>query len=414
MLAYAILGLQRRTFGSALRYAIANELWEDALGIFTPLDFFCDARGMTQEADTWGDLVRLATEDLSGNPPRLGTPAGVLWALAAIRQANRQRARHHLDEAERLYNRIRSLAEAQVPSGDQQGCLADVYHQLGRVAQDRGQLDAAEDWYRQSLAAKKRMGGDAHIASTYHQIGMVAQDRGQFDRAEYWLRKSLAIETKVGNQTGVAKGFHQLGIVAQDRGRLGEAEDWYRKALVISERLADKTGEAAVYHQFGGISQRQDRLDDAEHWYRRALVIEEEQRDKPHIALTCHNLGTVAYGKGRLDDAEAWFHKALAIYTGLGDKPHTVGTSEMLGQLAEARGRVDQALEWTIRGVAAFAELPRSLTEPGRKHLALLAARLGLVAVEECWRKVTGDPLPTAVREYIESSDPQDERASHE
>ena len=169
----------------------------------------------------------------------------------------------------------------------------------------------------------------------------------------------------------------------------------------MSERLADKTGEAAVYHQFGGISQRQDRLDDAEHWYRRALVIEEEQRDKPHIALTCHNLGTVAYGKGRLDDAEAWFHKALAIYTGLGDKPHTVGTSEMLGQLAEARGRVDQALEWTIRGVAAFAELPRSLTEPGRKHLALLAARLGLVAVEECWRKVTGDPLPTAVREYM-------------
>ena len=139
VLAYAILGLQRRTFGSALRYAIANELWEDALGIFTPLDFFCDARGMTQEADTWGDLVGLATEDLSGNPPRLGTPAGVLWALAAIRQANRQRARHHLDEAERLYNRIRSLAEAQVPSGDQQGCLADVYHQLGRIAQDRGQ-----------------------------------------------------------------------------------------------------------------------------------------------------------------------------------------------------------------------------------------------------------------------------------
>ena len=71
------------------------------------------------------------------------------------------------------------------------------------------------------------------MASTYHQLGIIAQDRGRLDEAEDWYRKALAIKEELGNRPGMASTYHRLGMTAQDRGRLDEAEDWFRKALAI-------------------------------------------------------------------------------------------------------------------------------------------------------------------------------------
>ena len=80
--------------------------------------------------------------------------------------------------------------------------MATSYHQLGIVAQDRGDLDAAEDWYRKSLAIKEALGDRPGMATSYHQLGMVAQERGDLDAAEDWYRKSLAIKEALGNRPG--------------------------------------------------------------------------------------------------------------------------------------------------------------------------------------------------------------------
>ena len=158
------------------------------------------------------------------------------------------------------------------------------------VAQDRGRLEEAEDWYRKSLAISEDLGDRPGMADSYHQLGMVAQDRGRLDEAEDWYRKSLAINEDLGDRPAwpqlpparhgrpgagaagggrglvpqvpghreelgdrprMASSYHQLGMVAQDRGRLDEAEDWYRKSLAISEDLGDRPGMATSYRQLG-------------------------------------------------------------------------------------------------------------------------------------------------------------------
>ena len=47
------------------------------------------------------------------------------------------------------------MLQAQPASPQQQGNLAVAYHQLGMVAQDRGRLDEAADWYARSLAIEE-------------------------------------------------------------------------------------------------------------------------------------------------------------------------------------------------------------------------------------------------------------------
>ncbi len=49
---------------------------------------------------------------------------------------------------------------------------ADSITMLGMVAQQRGDYEAALDWYRQSLAINEQLGNRAGMATSYHQLGM--------------------------------------------------------------------------------------------------------------------------------------------------------------------------------------------------------------------------------------------------
>jgi tetratricopeptide (TPR) repeat protein len=61
-------------------------------------------------------------------------------------------------------------------------------HDLGVVAQARGDYTQALDWYRQSLAIAEALGDRATMAGSYHHLGWIAQERGDDDQARvhYW------------------------------------------------------------------------------------------------------------------------------------------------------------------------------------------------------------------------------------
>jgi hypothetical protein len=122
--------------------------------------------------------------------------------------------------------------------------------------------------------------------------------------------------------------------------------------------------------------------------------------------MSYHQLGNVAYLRGRLEDAEDWQRKSLGIREGLGDRPGMASSYHQLGLLAEQRGQPRQALDWTVRCVTQFGQFPHPLTRPGPEHLARLTAQLGIDALEASWLEITGNSLPQAVRDYINSSRP--------
>ena len=377
-LAYMIIGLERRTLGSLLGYALDHRLWDKAAPIAVPLDKYWTARGLNEEAGAWTDRVRLATEGPDGTPPQLDTLEGSLWLFFIGNQANREVIRNQLGDAERTYRQILTMLQAQPSPPQQQQSLADTYHQLGMVAKDRRRLDEAEKWYRRSLAVSEETGDKLGTALTCHELGSVARRRGEvakakgrmdeaekrLDEAEKWFRRSLAIKEELGNQPYIPSTYLQLGLLAHTRGRLDEAEKWYRRSLAIEEELENKPGMAGTYHELGRAAQAQRRLDEAEKWYLKSLAIKDELDDKPGMALT--------FGQ--------------------------------FGLLARARGQDREALEWIVRCVALFDQFPHPATGPAPDHLALLTAILGMKALEQCWQQITGNSLPEAVRRYVEET----------
>jgi hypothetical protein len=125
------------------------------------------------------------------------------------------------------------------------------------------------------------------------------------------------------------------------------------------------------------------------------------------MAASYHQLGRVAQDRGRLDEAADWYARSLAIGEELGDRPGMAVTYSQLGLLAEEQHDPDRALEWTVRCVALFDDVPHPGSGTGPGQLARLTHQLGIQALEACWQKVTGGPLPGAVRDYVRADPPR-------
>jgi tetratricopeptide (TPR) repeat protein len=445
--AYQVLDLERRTLGVVLGRCLDHQEWGQAQAIARALTMHWDARGLYEEAAAWTSRVQDATALPGDAPPALDTPAGSLWQFITGAHADRQRKAGRPDQAAAANQQILDMLGAQPATRQRQADIAAACHNLGDCARDRGRLDEAEDWYRQSLAIEEDLGNRSGMAITYRQLGKTAQNRGRLDEAEDWYRQSLAIEEDLGNRPRMAVIYHELGNTAHMRGRLDEAEDWCRQSLAIEEELGDRPGMAASYHLLGMTAQNRGRLDEAEDWYRRVLAIEEALGDRPGMAGTYHQIGVTAQDQGRLDEAEDWYRQSLAIEEDLGNRPGMADSYFQLGITAYLRGRLDEAedwyrqslaieedlgnrpgmaadcyyrlgiiaqdqqqpheaLAWMIRCVTVSGQVPHTMTGPGPDHLARFARQLGMPALESAWRQVTGQALPQTVRGYITSYTP--------
>ena len=364
--AYKLIGLQRRTLGAMLGQALDHHAWSDASGIVRALDAYWETRGLGGEADAWADRILNAIA-----APGQGADATIrsLWLFTLGQQASRQENAGQPDEAAQTFQQILAWLQGQPQTESTRGNIAAVCHRLGMTAQGQDRLDEAEDWYRRSLSIEEELGDRPRMANTYHQLGITAQGRGRLDEANDWYRKSLAIKEELGNRPGMANTYHQLGRIASERERVDEADDWFRKSLAIFEELGNR----------------------------------------PHMAATCHELGNTAYLRRRLDEANDWYRKSLAIKEELGNRPGMALTYGQLGLLADARQQPRHALDWTVRCVTLFDQFPHPATGPGPEHLARLTHQLGLPALEQAWRQVTGQPVPQPVRDYLTSHPGQDQ-----
>ncbi|MEV2233437.1 tetratricopeptide repeat protein, partial [Streptomyces phaeochromogenes] len=106
--------------------------------------------------------------------------------------------------------------------GDRPG-MARTYHQLGIVAQERGQLDEAETLYRQSLTIKEDLGNRPIMASTYGQLGLLAKTQQQPEEALMWMVQCVALFEQFPHPssgpgpTHLKRLTHSLGIGALER-----------------------------------------------------------------------------------------------------------------------------------------------------------------------------------------------------
>ncbi|HUH07935.1 MAG TPA: tetratricopeptide repeat protein [Egibacteraceae bacterium] len=150
-----------------------------------------------------------------------------LGFLAWDRFRDRADAQHHYDAAHAISTERQEAKE-----------LGAIEGELGYLASEWGDLDAAEEHSWRSIEIARRI-GDAHLlASAYWNLGRALQRRGDLDGAEHWHGRSRDQQQLLGNPTGEAVAELSLAQVRRLQGRAEEA----RESLVAAQRLVEAHG----------------------------------------------------------------------------------------------------------------------------------------------------------------------------
>lgn len=345
-------------------------------------------------------------------------------------------SRGQFHQAEEMYQTALASSEE---AGDRQQCASSLLH-LGYMAYGQGRWDQAEQYYQQVLAILKETTG--HLQSnqyTYDALGLLAEGRGRLNDAEEWYYKSLDIAEQRRDWYGKSRSLRSLGRLCRQRRHLEAAERFLRRCLALEEEYRSRPGRAEVYFELGMVELLRGK-DESEKWLRQALALHEELGDRDGVAnddralgliaiarhqweearqflsealtitkanghregtIGCYQLlGELEYKLGRWEEAERWLREALALAEDMGQEIRVAACYQQLGLTAKARGDAAEALECTVWALSLARRFPQTVhrTAPGQM-LNSVTRQLGIGAIEECWERLTGEPLPGDVRQ---------------
>jgi len=184
----------------------------------------------------------------------------------------------------------------------------DAKYQLGRLAEEDGQIDEAKKWFHEAAA-----GGSP---AAMNAIGLLAHTAGDLIRARNWYEKaanngySMALNNlgtvsedpeearkwlEAGVKAGNSLAMFNLGLILQESGEEKQASELFLASAEL--------GDSNAMLQLGSIAENAGDLQEARNWYLRAIEMED-------IQAMC-NLGLLEHNAGDLVEAKRHYENAL-------------------------------------------------------------------------------------------------------
>jgi serine/threonine protein kinase/tetratricopeptide (TPR) repeat protein len=309
------------------------------------------------------------------------------WTLLGQTLIEQGRSRQAIDDA---------LVHAMVVQnrlGSDQG-RADVLNALGVGYQELGDLQRAEDNYREAATIRERIGDRRGYATSLKNLATLSLVRGALPEAERDLNKGLAILTPLGDKAGLAELDNALGGLDEERGQYDKALAHYRSALELRRILGNTLSFAQSLNNIGFTYQQLGEFDNAMAYWQQALTLERGSGDRAGAVNTLQSVAQLDIARGAWTDSLRGFLDTLNESRDLGLKPATAVSIGFLGRVAQRQGRYraalasyDEALavvrtlddrrgevEFGLYAVEALDEIGQS--DAARTRLAALATRL--------------------------------------
>jgi tetratricopeptide (TPR) repeat protein len=299
-------------------------------------------------------------------------------------------------EAEQVYRQAVNLYEkvmADHPAvAEYQQELATAYKNLGTFLTDDARRQEGEKAFGAAVAAYEKAATvyaklvskfpnesayKEKLASAHRNAGALLRSTGQVQQAEQAYRQSvelyeslLADPRNAGHGFWLSMSYLELHHMLAAAGRADEADTVLDRARAYLERRAAEFRDTPAYrhelgriHNWAGIQlAKRGRHREAEQAHRRALDLYKQlrQQNTPHdemhrreFAWTCMNLGLLLENRGRAKEAEQAYREALALYRKLAaERPAdaeyprwTAQLAAQLGQTAEAEKAFGKAIE---------------------------------------------------------------------
>jgi predicted ATPase len=158
--------------------------------------------------------------------------AGSLINLAEIARAlsDYDRAAAFLDECLSIHRKM----------GDPHGIGPFLKNTMGRVAEERGDLEGARAAYEEALAAFRELGDRRYVAVTLNNLGTVLATQGKLAEASGLLAESLSIVQELQDASTAAKLLNSFAFLALESGDAARAARLFGAAEAGRERTGTR------------------------------------------------------------------------------------------------------------------------------------------------------------------------------
>jgi DNA-binding SARP family transcriptional activator/predicted ATPase len=144
---------------------------------------------------------------------------------------------YHCDAA-RAASLIQEALEAAYQYDDAFG-IASFTCNLGYVALEEGNLEAAEKLAYESLRAFEKMGDRWGESAALGLLGNLFTKRGEYKRSEQFIERLLKLQQEIDYRRGVAKTLYQLGELTRMRADFNRALPLLSEALVLTREMGE-------------------------------------------------------------------------------------------------------------------------------------------------------------------------------
>ncbi len=302
-------------------------------------------------------------------------PDHILVAATLEQLAWPLRRAGRLDEALARLERSAEIWQAHPELGE--GALSTVWHEMGRIHKERGELEEALVDYRRALASlESGMFAEAeasalagYIGSLHNSVAVVLRALGRWGEAREAYEKAVEVSED-------ATVLANLAALLADQGDLARARETFERALakLESQGLGRAPDAAMTWNNFGVFLLNQiGDLPEAKDALDRALAIRVETfgPDHPTVGQTLNNMGLVLNATGEHDRARDAFERSLAMSERGSGKNHPATLLQRANLGAALRSTGD--LEGARASLLETVEVATRVVGPDHPHT--LAAR---------------------------------------
>ncbi|CAF2037218.1 unnamed protein product [Rotaria magnacalcarata] len=219
-------------------------------------------------------------------------------------------------QAEKVYNALLDLS-----SSDDCQEVSDLYHQLGFIHKENGDLGNALSYYQKALELQEKSSDPSYssLTTTYINIGEAHREKGDYSTALHFYEKALEIQMKTlpPNHISLATTFNCMGLVHRDNGDHSKALVFYEKTLEIQKNAlpANHPSLATTFNCIGAVYDSMGDYINALSFYKRTLEIQQTSlpSNHPSFAATYNNIGAIHDSMGDSWTALGFYKKTLEI-----------------------------------------------------------------------------------------------------
>jgi predicted ATPase/DNA-binding winged helix-turn-helix (wHTH) protein len=233
---------------------------------------------------------------------------------------------------------------------------------VARIDHARGDTEAAERGYLETLARYAELGDARNEANTLATLGALYMDLGRIDSAWTTLERALQKQRAVGNRRQEAAVLGNQGLVAFYTTRYDEADALMQASLALTRQVGDRRMEGNMLGNLALVRHLQDRIPEAFELLRAARVV---HREVGRRAAECHVLMTEGSIRVAIDDPAMLepLEEALQMAREVGQRLYEANIlgNMAVGLLKQRRPAEARAAGERAQAILEEARAPRNL-----------------------------------------------------